>query len=76
MERNYDIKTICAICNTPFNDEEEGFSGDLNNIPTKLCAACYEGFEDVLQESVPDVVVECPNCKHEINLKVETIDDP
>ncbi len=75
-ERNYEMKTVCAICSTPFDAKEEGYEGDINKVPSKICGGCYEGFVAVVDETIPDVMIECPKCKCEIGVKVETLDDP
>ena len=75
-ERNYEMKTVCTICNTPFDAKEEGYEGEINKVPAKLCANCYEGFENVVEANIPDKIIECPKCQHEIGLTVETLDDP
>ncbi len=74
-DRNYEMKAVCTICNTPFDAKEEGYDGELNKIPAKLCAKCYDGLEGVVESSLPHVNIECPNCKHDIGLRVETLDD-
>ncbi len=72
--RNYEMKAVCTICNTPFDASQEGYEGEINKIPAKLCGTCYGGFEEVVEESIPDTHISCPNCNHEIGLKVETIE--
>jgi hypothetical protein len=70
--RNYKMDTVCTICNTPFDPENEGYDGEINNVPAKLCSACYEGVENVVEASVPHTFIECPNCSASIGLRVET----
>lgn len=75
-DRNYKMDTVCALCNVPFDPETEGYDGDINNVPAKLCSGCFKGVEDVIEATEPHTFIECPNCSASIGLRVETTDDP
>ncbi len=74
-ERNFEMKTICTICSTPFDGKEEGYVGEINKIPAKLCSNCYNGFEEVVDASIPHTTIECPQCNHEIGIRLDVLNE-
>jgi hypothetical protein len=66
----------CSICNCDYNIEEDGgINGLIGNLPINLCQWCYNGMVDIVETVEPSICVECPECGHEIKLKVDMIDD-
>jgi hypothetical protein len=75
MTRNYDMKTVCNICNTPFVESEEGYHGDVGKVPAMICASCFTGMAEVIESNEPHTAIECPSCNHIIGLRLEVLDD-
>jgi DNA-directed RNA polymerase subunit RPC12/RpoP len=65
-------KGKCSICSCDFSTEEEcGMNGHIGILPVSLCQLCYNGMVEMVELLEPNANIECPECGHEIKLKVE-----
>lgn len=70
------VKALCSICDCEYNVEEEGgINGLIGILPVNLCQHCYNGMADMVEQLEPNAQVECPECGHEIRLRVDIVDD-
>jgi hypothetical protein len=70
------VEETCSICSCKFDiDGEGGVRGDIGILPFSLCPTCYNGMLDMAEKLAPNACVECPECGHELKLRVNIVDD-